>query len=279
MKTKQRLSWKADNHSAPPALSLAPLSASPAVRELEKLLRREAAPLRPALPPPGAASVRPVKPGEGPDLPAIVRFARRHSERLRVDNRPLPAGQLVKAFNKIAGAFRRDDLFRGHVGFPDLYQRALLQLSRCDLQVNLGAAARGGMADRSLAAFWRSYFRVKPAVGAIDYLATVETAAVLALFSADADLFTDDGPAWPAGDRAGLFAKAWEFFAVKGYLAFAGQAGETFTLSPYALTRVLRQFCWFIDNFHQVNQQGYAYTPPLSCEVVSQVDNPADVTG
>ncbi len=207
MKAKQRLSWqkinRPDQRPAPEALRNGPLAVAPAVRDIETLQQREAEPFRPVLPPPGAAPARPAKPGEGQEPPAIVRFARRHSDRLNANNQQLTAKKLVKAFDKIANAFRQDGLFQGHVRFPELYRTALLELSRYDLQVNLGAAARGRMADRSLAAFWRSYFSVNPTADSTDYFATVETAAVLALFSNDAELFTDDGdgPVWPAEDQ------------------------------------------------------------------------------
>jgi hypothetical protein len=45
-----------------------------------------------------------------------------------------------------------------------LYEKALLELNRYDLLLNIGAGERGGMADdNAVAAVWRGYLRLNPA--------------------------------------------------------------------------------------------------------------------
>lgn len=219
-------------------------------------------------------------PPQQPDLPfklavqsqsELVRFAREQDNRLSSHRQPLSDSQLTEALQHIAQAFDQEALFQGHVHFAELYQNALHQLSRYDLQITPGADGPGSMADRSLAAFWRSYFQVNPAAGAANYFARVETAALLALFTDDEKLFREEAALWQADDRTALFHRVSNFLAAKGFLIFSDEQMQFFTLSSHALGRVLQQFCWFIDNFHQVNQNKYVFTPRLPCELANEL--------
>ena len=207
----------------------------------------------------------------------VERFARERDEFLGIHNRALPPEELRGDLKKMAGLFRQDKLLRQHADFYALYQTALLELSRFDLFLSAGPEARAGMADRSLAAFWRGYFQLNPLEKA-DGFAALKTDEALKLFIADQELFNGEtAPLWDEENRTALFYKTRDFFIGKGYLTFPGQDGDAFALSAGILTRVLRQFCWFVKNFYQANQNSYTYTPPLSCETVNRADDPASL--
>jgi hypothetical protein len=215
----------------------------------------------------------------------IVRFANRQDARILKADQPLDKQQLVKDLNKIANSFRHNTFFRDHVSFPELYQKAFIGLSQYDVKRNLPPSERErcGITARALEVFWESYFRVNAATDAIDYFASVEISNVLLKFfeTYDVPWLEPKQSGQPEQElssteermiqeKASLFSTIADFLIMQGYIV--PPPGEPiFTLSNYGLTRVLRQFCLFIDDFYRANQQKYVSTPSLSCEVAGQM--------